>query len=48
MDALEIYIPRDRWTALAHGEALPNRTSGTALFAADCLDARAAYPVLGA
>src|SRR6185436_7104376 len=33
MEALEIYIPRDRRNAVAQGEALPDRTSGAALFA---------------
>jgi adenylate cyclase len=30
---LHIYLPQDRWRALARGEALPNRISGAALFA---------------
>lgn len=34
MDALASFIPMDRRQALARGESLPARTSGTALFAA--------------
>src|SRR6266545_6220723 len=30
---LHTYLPQDRVRALAHGETLPDRTSGTALFA---------------
>ena len=33
MTTLHAYIPQDRLRALAHGETLPDRTSGSALFA---------------
>lgn len=33
MTALSAYIPQDRLRALAAGESLPDRTTGSALFA---------------
>ena len=33
MTALSAYIPQDRFRALAAGESLPDRTTGSALFA---------------
>lgn len=33
MSVLHTYIPQDRLRALSHGETLPNRTTGSALFA---------------
>ena len=33
MDTLRVYLPQDRLRALARGEALPERTRGSALMA---------------
>ena len=33
MSGLSVYLPQDRLRALARGETLPDRTSGSALFA---------------